>query len=136
MAVGLMERKGQVSLFIIIGLVLIVIAGIVVLETAKNKASELGQKSSGVSSFSSDRDAIRAQYDGCMESVLLDGISEMFTLDSAEPALEQYIEDNFEACLALSAYSERGFDVTFNNFEATVGISYDSITLAVENDFS
>ncbi|MEM3374174.1 MAG: hypothetical protein QXE31_03045 [Candidatus Woesearchaeota archaeon] len=117
--------KAQITLFVVIGLVVLIVGGMAIFYL--NKDNKLLKETKKGVSFSSDKDVFKERYDKCMKEILLEGMSKALTIENANGFLEQYLIQNFEKCLYLGEKSTLGYSVDFTNFVPKVRVYEDTI---------
>lgn len=119
------KKKGQLAIFIIVGIILIFAFGIllVMLNVAKEKPLEERDLTAV------DSDQLNNFISLCVENVVNDGVN---TLGLRGNALEQYMNHNIQKCTNnFEDFEKQGFKVNISTINSTVTISENAVAAYV-----
>jgi hypothetical protein len=121
------NKRGQISLFIIIGIVLLMIVGgfLVIFNKLEKEPPKEEIKSTG-----SDSKQLNSFVSLCVKDVVEEGFN---TLGFRENALEQYMNYNIQKCTnKFSDFEKQGYEVKISTINSFVDISENSVSAYVD----
>ncbi len=114
-----MPKRGQITLFLIIGLAIIFAAGVFLLLNQEVDSNGFdGEDESKV--LLAEKDALKQYVESCLEVAVNDGIQEE-GLD--EERLANFIEDDLYRCVDMSRFEKRGIDTKKERVISEVAIT-------------
>ncbi|MFH0874589.1 MAG: hypothetical protein V1859_01535 [archaeon] len=127
-----MNRKSQVTIFVILGMV--VVLGIVFLlyNNSKQKETVLAQGQNRA--FSATHDSISMFIENCVKQTTIDGILE-YGLDPlwSKTNIENHILGNIDDCLnEFNDFKDQGFDVTVGTMAVNVEITDETVLVTLK----
>jgi hypothetical protein len=129
--VGYFMKKGQVSMFIIIGILLVVLVAAGFFLANKDRNTDLKDKSKGEASFSTNMDRFVSFRESCVQDSINTAITEhgLYSNVFVEENLEATIEIELTKCLNLEFFSDWGTSVTI--FRPYVDVKINDETIIV-----
>lgn len=111
-----MDKRGQITVFVIIGLVILLTFGFVFLIRSQITENIFG------SSYllSLEKASLEEHVDSCFESTLKKGYQQV-GLDKER--LESYINVNLYSCVDLSSFEDHGLEISKGNVSSSVSIT-------------
>ncbi len=127
-----MRNKGQVSIFIIVGIVLVLVVSLFLMKINNDKSKDIETGIGDESVFSSNLDRMISFRQSCVEESIKTAITEygLFQDDSVEQQLKASIEYELTKCLNMNFFSDWGYEVTIFRPFVNVEINDETITVS------
>jgi len=119
------KKKGQLAIFIIVGVILLLIFGIIFFSINKIKQKPLEE----VDLTNVDEIQLKNFISSCVDNVASEGVN---TLGFRDNALEQYMNYNIQRCTNnFEDFEKQGFKVNISTINSTVTISENAVAAYV-----
>jgi hypothetical protein len=102
-------KKSQLTIFAILGLVLIIVIAFFAFKSNSN-GTELLKSQNNVVSFSSTSESLKGYINECLKQTSEEALAQYGLTDSYSK-IEGYIQDNIEKCIDFSLYEKQGFEI-------------------------
>ncbi len=122
-----MSKRGQISTFIIIGLLVLSAMGFLLL--LRNYSAQIPEPSTKISL---DEASIKEYRNFCLERKVREGIDYFGVMPGAAKNIENYIENRLEECANFEEYIGKGVEITAGDVDAKVTITEDAVIVDVE----
>ncbi|MFH2019923.1 MAG: hypothetical protein ABIJ34_00765 [archaeon] len=129
-----MGNKSQATLYVIIGLTLVLVIGFFLSLNAQQRSQEIASVADSRSALDAERFSLDYYIEGCVRQTVIDaeikyGLHRIW----AAPEIEAYIENNLGNCLDDFRYfKERGYLVNNGNLDAKVDISREAVAVTID----
>ncbi|MBI2574303.1 hypothetical protein HYV82_00260 [Candidatus Woesearchaeota archaeon] len=128
-----MSKRGQVTVFIILGLFVMVVAGLFLLNSqGKDKLPSRLASEQELSTVNAEGLSIQSQVNSCLKQKFLEGKSYFGLEKSAEPELKAYIESTLPQCADFTGFTSKGLKVQAGKPTATVTITEQAAVAEVQ----
>lgn len=124
------SRMSQVTIFLILGAVIVVIISIIVIMNNYSVRKELSQEVINAKENVFDTQPIKNFVQECLSIVSKDSL-ESFNEPSARD-LEGYVKNNIDPCLDLSVFEEQGFQISKEQVSIEVDINENDTSFRME----
>lgn len=155
-----MGKRGQITLFLIVGLVLIMTLGVMIY-LSLNVNRGVNEDSADANMAASDLDQVKNYVDNCVKQTSLEGLSLIGrqagyaslpstikfydtgywfldqiniqpSLDETRRELEKYVNLNLPKCVNSSYLAERGFDIKSGKPNTTAYFNFEDVSIVVK----
>ncbi|MBW3015259.1 hypothetical protein KY330_02455 [Candidatus Woesearchaeota archaeon] len=109
-----MKKRGQITVWIIIGMVLLLTVVLLFYLSSKGQTKPSIET---VSTFQGETNSLNMFITSCLEKTLLNAIDDV---GLKEPAIKDYIESNIDKCIDFTIFEEKGLKVTPEALSANI----------------
>jgi len=122
-------RKGQVSFYVIVGVILVVIIGSFLMLKYASVKKDIKTEANEKAELSMSRENIKSMADDCLEKSTLKAIDNFGLIDS-EKDIADYIEIDILRCLGnFKTLKDNGYDVVYEKPDARVSVNEDILSV-------
>ncbi|MFH2019951.1 MAG: hypothetical protein ABIJ34_00925 [archaeon] len=102
--------KAQVTPFVIVGVVLLVLVGIGTYSIMNAPKQEISSSISSLGLSGNIKDSVEKYAEGCLKELTDEGVL-LYGLDGSGNLIESYVTEKIDTCLDLSVYENQGYQL-------------------------
>lgn len=121
-----MEKKSQLTLFITIGLVFLLMIGIMF-----GVATLIAKKQMAGQVISPEPDALKDMMHNCLRTNVRTAVAKFSVHKSSEPDIQRFVARELPTCLESGEFEEKGLDIVTGQIRVDVEISDASVFVSV-----
>ena len=122
------EKKSQVTIFLILGVVMVIVVVTLVFIRNYSVKKTLEREIIGANEIVFDVQPIKNFVEECLFIVSRNSLENNIDENYIEGQLETFVENNIDACLDFSVFEEQGFDISKGEVAIDVSINEKDVT--------
>ena len=121
------QKKSQVTIFLILGTVIVITIATLVVVTRYSTKKTLKQEIIDANEIAFNVQPVKNFVEECLSIVSKDALNKTFGNPPIKEKLEEFVKDDIDFCLDFSIFEEQGFDISRGVSSVDVSINKNDV---------